>query len=143
MDEDLNAGELDSVSHAAKEGLEETNINTTNISPYEAEMKPPPENVLFVGNLCHNTTDDELLHLIFSRYGTVKSTCIIRDGYTEESSCNAFIEFETEEVCEQSYYGNKISEIDGYKIRLEYHTFSHAVAKLWPNYTEQRGSSPI
>jgi hypothetical protein len=73
--------------------------------------------------ICHNTTDDELLHLIFSRYGTVKSTCIIRDGYTEESSCNAFIEFETEEVCEQSYYGNKISEVDCYKIRLEYHTF--------------------
>ncbi|KAK9940829.1 hypothetical protein M0R45_017470 [Rubus argutus] len=65
MDEDLNAGELDSVSHAAKEGLEETNINTTNISPYEAEMKPPPENVLFVGNLCHNTTDDEFVALNF------------------------------------------------------------------------------
>jgi hypothetical protein len=33
MDEDLNPEELDSVSHAAKEGLEETNINTINISP--------------------------------------------------------------------------------------------------------------
>lgn len=42
-------------------------------------MKSSPDNELFVGNLNPIHTDDELLHLAFSYFGTVKSTTTIHD----------------------------------------------------------------
>jgi peptidyl-prolyl cis-trans isomerase-like 4 len=55
----------------------------------EAEVKPP-DNVLFVCKL-NPVTEDEDLHTIFSRFGTVVSADVIRDFKTGDSLCYAFI----------------------------------------------------
>lgn len=55
----------------------------------DADVKPP-ENVLFVCKL-NPVTEDEDLHTIFSRFGTVTSAEVIRDFKTGDSLCYAFI----------------------------------------------------
>ncbi|BBH01488.1 cyclophilin 59, partial [Prunus dulcis] len=95
----------------------------------DVEIKPP-DNVLFVCKL-NPVTEDEDLHTIFSRFGTVQAADIIRDFKTGDSLCYAFIEFETREACEQAYFKMDNALIDDRRIHVD---FSQSVAKLWSQY---------
>lgn len=95
----------------------------------DAEVKPP-DNVLFVCKL-NPVTEDEDLHTIFSRFGTVTSADVIRDQKTGDSLCYAFIEFEDKEACEVAYFKMDNTLIDDRRIHVD---FSQSVAKLWSQY---------
>ncbi|KAL2523871.1 Peptidyl-prolyl cis-trans isomerase CYP59 [Abeliophyllum distichum] len=95
----------------------------------DAELRPP-DNVLFVCKL-NPVTEDEDLHTIFSRFGTVTSAEVIRDYKTGDSLCYAFIEFEDKEACEQAYFKMDNALIDDRRIHVD---FSQSVAKLWSQY---------
>jgi len=45
---------------------------------------------LYVGNLCHSTTEADLTKL-FSCYGAVKGACIIKDHHTRQSKNFGYI----------------------------------------------------
>ncbi|KAL9230832.1 hypothetical protein vseg_006130 [Gypsophila vaccaria] len=94
-----------------------------------ADVKPP-ENVLFVCKL-NPVTEDEDLHTIFSRFGTVTSAEVIRDYKTGDSLCYAFIEFEDKDACEQAYYKMGNALIDDRRIRVD---FSQSVSKIWNEF---------
>ncbi|KAG9136536.1 hypothetical protein Leryth_014381 [Lithospermum erythrorhizon] len=102
----------------------------------DAEVKPP-DNVLFVCKL-NPVTEDEDLHTIFSRFGTVTSADVIRDKKTGDSLCYAFIEFEDKESCEQAYFKMDNALIDDRRIHVD---FSQSVAKLWSQYTRRKGQT--
>ncbi|KAM7268508.1 hypothetical protein ACFE04_010674 [Oxalis oulophora] len=95
----------------------------------EAEVKVP-ENVLFVCKL-NPVTEDEDLHTIFSRFGTVTLAETIRDYKTGDSLCYAFIEFEDKEACSQAYFKMDNALIDDRRIHVD---FSQSVSKLWFQY---------
>jgi len=74
-----------------------------------ADMKPP-ENVLFVCKL-NPLTDENGLHIIFSRFGPCKVN-IIKDASTGESLCYGFVEFEQKHMCERAYFKMENALID-------------------------------
>ncbi|KAF3094052.1 Peptidyl-prolyl cis-trans isomerase cyp6 [Orbilia oligospora] len=90
-----------------------------------ADVKPP-ENVLFVCKL-NPVTQDEDLELIFSRFGKILSCEVIRDQRTGDSLQYAFIEFETQQNCEQAYFKMDGVLIDDHRIHVD---FSQSVSKL-------------
>ncbi|KAF3164600.1 Peptidyl-prolyl cis-trans isomerase cyp6 [Orbilia oligospora] len=90
-----------------------------------ADVKPP-ENVLFVCKL-NPVTQDEDLELIFSRFGKILSCEVIRDQRTGDSLQYAFIEFETQQDCEQAYFKMDGVLIDDHRIHVD---FSQSVSKL-------------
>eukprot|EP00743_Colponemidia_sp_Colp-15_P004025 GILK01004339.1.p1 GENE.GILK01004339.1~~GILK01004339.1.p1 ORF type:complete len:495 (-),score=83.96 GILK01004339.1:158-1564(-) len=92
----------------------------------DADIKPP-ENILFVCKL-NPVTQDEDLHLIFSRFGQIKSCEVIRDWKTGDSLQYAFIEFESQESCEEAYWKMDNTLIDDRRIKVD---FSQSVSKLW------------
>ncbi|KAE8351885.1 peptidyl-prolyl cis-trans isomerase-like 4 [Aspergillus coremiiformis] len=103
-----------------------------------AEVKPP-ENVLFVCKL-NPVTQDEDLHLIFSRFGPILSCEVIRDKRTGDSLQYAFIEFENQKDCEQAYFKMQGVLIDDHRIHVD---FSQSVSKLsesWRNATISKRS---
>ncbi|KAF7586982.1 Peptidyl-prolyl cis-trans isomerase cyp6 [Aspergillus hancockii] len=103
-----------------------------------AEVKPP-ENVLFVCKL-NPVTQDEDLHLIFSRFGQILSCEVIRDKRTGDSLQYAFIEFENQKDCEQAYFKMQGVLIDDHRIHVD---FSQSVSKLsenWRNATISKRS---
>ncbi|XP_042384392.1 peptidyl-prolyl cis-trans isomerase CYP59-like isoform X2 [Zingiber officinale] len=103
----------------------------------DADVKPP-ENVLFVCKL-NPVTQDEDLHTIFSRFGTVTSADIIRDYKTGDSLCYAFIEFESNDACERAYFKMDNTLIDDRRIHVD---FSQSVSRLWNQYRHgKRGNS--
>uniref|UniRef100_A0A3B0MTC8 peptidylprolyl isomerase n=1 Tax=Theileria annulata TaxID=5874 RepID=A0A3B0MTC8_THEAN len=63
----------------------------------------PPKNVLFVCKL-NPVTEEKDLKIIFSRFGNVRSCDIIKDYVTGDSLQYGFIEFETEESCNEAYF---------------------------------------
>lgn len=95
----------------------------------DADIKPP-ENILFVAQLNPITTDEDL-ELLFSRFGTIQSCEIIRDWKTGDSLQYAFIEFASEEQCEQAYLKMNNVVVDDRRIKVD---FSQSVAKLWNNH---------
>lgn len=99
----------------------------------DAEIKPP-DNVLFVCKL-NPVTQDEDLYTIFSRFGTVTSSEIIRDYKTGDSLCYAFIEFETKEACERAYFKMDNCLIDDRRIHVD---FSQSVSKLWGQFRQSK-----
>ncbi|EQL32587.1 peptidyl-prolyl cis-trans isomerase-like 4 [Blastomyces dermatitidis ATCC 26199] len=104
-----------------------------------AEVKPP-ENVLFVCKL-NPVTQDEDLHLIFSRFGPILSCEVIRDKRTGDSLQYAFIEFENQKDCEQAYFKMQGVLIDDHRIHVD---FSQSVSKLsdsWRNATNSKRAS--
>ncbi|PKI41659.1 hypothetical protein CRG98_037966 [Punica granatum] len=101
LDEQLGPAELEEVIRTKDAHSSAVVLESIGDIP-DAEIKPP-DNVLFVCKL-NPVTEDEDLHTIFSRFGTVLSTEIIRDFKTGDSLCYAFIEFETKESCEQAYF---------------------------------------
>ncbi|PNX96804.1 peptidyl-prolyl cis-trans isomerase 4-like protein [Trifolium pratense] len=88
MDEQLNPGELEEVIRSKEAHSRAVVLESIGDIP-DAEVKPP-DNVLFVCKL-NPVTEDEDLHTIFSRFGTVSSAEIIRDHKTGDSLCYAFI----------------------------------------------------
>ncbi|CAK7355464.1 unnamed protein product [Dovyalis caffra] len=128
MDEQLGAAEIEEVLRSKEAHSSAVVLESIGDIP-EAEIKPP-DNVLFVCKL-NPVTEDEDLHTIFSRFGTVISADIIRDYKTGDSLCYAFIEFETREACEQAYFKMDNALIDDRRIHVD---FSQSVAKLWSQY---------
>ncbi|XP_052309300.1 peptidyl-prolyl cis-trans isomerase CYP59 isoform X1 [Populus trichocarpa] len=128
MDEQLGTAELEEVLRAKEAHSSAVVLESIGDIP-EAETKPP-DNVLFVCKL-NPVTEDEDLHTIFSRFGTVISADIIRDYKTGDSLCYAFIEFETKEACELAYFKMDNALIDDRRIHVD---FSQSVAKLWSQF---------
>ncbi|KAJ0980785.1 hypothetical protein J5N97_009040 [Dioscorea zingiberensis] len=128
LDEKLGPGELDEVIRGKEAYTNAALLESIGDIP-DAEIKPP-ENVLFVCKL-NPVTQDEDLHTIFSRFGTVTSADIIRDYKTGDSLCYAFIEFETKDACERAYFKMDNTLIDDRRIHVD---FSQSVAKLWSQY---------
>ncbi|KAA0051093.1 peptidyl-prolyl cis-trans isomerase CYP59 [Cucumis melo var. makuwa] len=128
LDEQLGPEELEEVFRAKEAHSRAVVLETIGDIP-DAEIKPP-DNVLFVCKL-NPVTEDEDLHTIFSRFGTVLSAEVIRDYKTGDSLCYAFIEFETKEACEQAYFKMDNALIDDRRIHVD---FSQSVAKLWSQY---------
>ncbi|XAR56885.1 Peptidylprolyl isomerase [Bertholletia excelsa] len=128
MDEQLGASELEEVLRAKAAHSSAVVLESIGDIP-DADIKPP-DNVLFVCKL-NPVTEDEDLHTIFSRFGTVTSAEIIRDYKTGDSLCYAFIEFESKEACEQAYFKMDNALIDDRRIHVD---FSQSVAKLWSQF---------
>ncbi|RYQ86874.1 hypothetical protein Ahy_B10g106487 isoform B [Arachis hypogaea] len=128
MDEQLNPAELEEVIREKEARSRAVVLESIGDIP-DAEIKPP-DNVLFVCKL-NPVTEDEDLHTIFSRFGTVSSAEIIRDHKTGDSLCYAFIEFEDKMSCEQAYFKMDNALIDDRRIHVD---FSQSVAKLWSQY---------
>ncbi|XP_028785380.1 peptidyl-prolyl cis-trans isomerase CYP59 [Neltuma alba] len=128
MDEQLDPAELEEVIRRKEAHSRAVVLESIGDIP-DAEIKPP-DNVLFVCKL-NPVTEDEDLHTIFSRFGTVVSAEIIRDQKTGDSLCYAFIEFEDKQACEQAYFKMDNALIDDRRIHVD---FSQSVAKLWSQY---------
>lgn len=135
MDEQLTPAQLEEVLRSKDAHSSAVVLETIGDIP-EAEAKPP-DNVLFVCKL-NPVTEDEDLHTIFSRFGTVVSADIIRDYKTGDSLCYAFIEFEAKEACEQAYFKMDNALIDDRRIHVD---FSQSVAKLWSQYRNKNSQS--
>ncbi|KAK9086113.1 hypothetical protein Sjap_026524 [Stephania japonica] len=128
IDEQLGPTELEEMLRAKAAHSSAVVLESIGDIP-DAEMKPP-DNVLFVCKL-NPVTEDEDLNTIFSRFGNVTSAEVIRDYKTGDSLCYAFIEFETNEACEQAYFKMDNALIDDRRIHVD---FSQSVAKLWSQY---------
>ncbi|XP_024019144.1 peptidyl-prolyl cis-trans isomerase CYP59 [Morus notabilis] len=128
MDEKLSTQELEEVIRVKEAHSSAVVLESIGDIP-DAEIKPP-DNVLFVCKL-NPVTEDEDLHTIFSRFGTVLSAEVIRDYKTGDSLCYAFIEFETNESCENAYFKMDNALIDDRRIHVD---FSQSVSKLWSQY---------
>ncbi|KAJ9164449.1 hypothetical protein P3X46_024038 [Hevea brasiliensis] len=135
MDEQLGPVELEEVLRAKEAHSSAVVLESIGDIP-DAEIKPP-ENVLFVCKL-NPVTEDEDLHTIFSRFGTVVLAEIIRDYKTGDSLCYAFIEFETKEACEQAYFKMDNALIDDRRIHVD---FSQSVSKLWSQYRRKNSQT--
>ncbi|XP_009106807.1 peptidyl-prolyl cis-trans isomerase CYP59 [Brassica rapa] len=131
MDEQLGAHELEEIIRAKAAHSSAVVLESIGDIP-EAEVKPP-ENVLFVCKL-NPVTEDEDLHTIFSRFGTVISADVIRDFKTGDSLCYAFIEFEEKAACEQAYNKMDNALIDDRRIHVD---FSQSVSKLWSQFRQK------
>lgn len=99
----------------------------------EAEIEPP-KNVLFVCKL-NPVTQEADLEAIFSRFGEIKSCNVVRDWKTGESLQYAFIEFESEEACNNAYLKMDNVNIDERRIHVD---FSQSVATLWAPYKKKQ-----
>ncbi|XP_018447177.1 peptidyl-prolyl cis-trans isomerase CYP59 [Raphanus sativus] len=131
MDEQLDVHELEEVIREKAAHSSAVVLESIGDIP-EAEVKPP-ENVLFVCKL-NPVTEDEDLHTIFSRFGTVISADVIRDFKTGDSLCYAFIEFEEKAACEQAYNKMGNALIDDRRIHVD---FSQSVSKLWSQFRQK------
>lgn len=98
-----------------------------------AEIKAP-ENVLFVCKLNPVTTDEDL-ELIFARFDSSAKAEIIRDPDTGASLQYAFVEFSTNESCNEAYLKMNNALVDDRRIRVD---FSQSVAKVWSKYQKYR-----
>lgn len=128
LDEQLGAAELEEVIRSKDAHSSAVVLESIGDIP-DADIKPP-ENVLFVCKL-NPVTEDEDLHTIFSRFGTVVSAEIIRDFKTADSLCYAFIEFENRQACERAYFKMDNALIDDRRIHVD---FSQSVSKLWNQF---------
>lgn len=128
MDEQLAPEELEEAIRTKEAHSRAVVLESIGDIP-DADVKPP-ENVLFVCKL-NPVTEDEDLHTIFSRFGTVTSAEIIRDFKTGDSLCYAFIEFESNDACERAYFKMDNALIDDRRIKVD---FSQSVSKLWNQF---------
>ena len=91
----------------------------------DADAKPP-ENVLFVCKLNPATTAEDL-EIIFSRFGPILCSEVIKDHKTGDSLQYAFIEFENEEDCVSAYFKMDNVLIDDRRIHVD---FCQSLAKV-------------
>ncbi|KAL5579219.1 hypothetical protein UlMin_011661 [Ulmus minor] len=120
IDEQLGPAELEEVIRAKDAHSSAVVLESIGDIP-DTDIKPP-DNVLFVCKL-NSVTEDEDLHTIFSRFGTVLSAEVIRDYKTGDSLCYAFIEFETNKACEQAFHYWKILILSGVVLFLVWSTY--------------------
>lgn len=93
----------------------------------------PPKNVLFVCKLNPVTEQDDL-KIIFSRFGTVNSCDVIRDYKTGDSLQYAFVEFETEDACNEAYFRMQNVLIDDRRIHVD---FCQSVSGFWKRFKDK------
>ncbi|KAK2194326.1 bifunctional RNA recognition motif domain/Nucleotide-binding alpha-beta plait domain superfamily/Cyclophilin-RNA interacting protein/RNA-binding domain superfamily [Babesia duncani] len=105
----------------------------------------PPKNVLFVCKLNPVTNQDDL-RIIFSRFGTIKSCDIIKDYKTGDSLQYGFVEFETEDACNQAFFKMQNVLIDDRRyaacscIYSRIHVdFCQSVAGYWKRFQDGKG----
>ena len=91
----------------------------------DADAKPP-ENVLFVCKLNPATTGEDL-EIIFSRFGPILCSEVIKDQKTGDSLQYAFIEFENEDDCVSAYFKMDNVLIDDRRIHVD---FCQSLAKV-------------
>jgi len=72
---------------------------------------------IYVGNLNYATTEDTLSSL-FSQYGEVVSSVIIKDRYTEQSKGFGFIEMSDDQAADAAIATLNGKEVDGRRIRV-------------------------
>ncbi|KAL3778332.1 hypothetical protein ACHAW5_010228 [Stephanodiscus triporus] len=92
-----------------------------------------PENVLFVCKL-NPLTDDDDLGLIFARFDPKAKAEVIRDPDTGASLQYAFVEFSSNEACNEAYLKMNNALVDNRRIRVD---FSQSVAKVWDRYNKK------
>ncbi len=73
---------------------------------------------LFVGNLPFNMTDEELSG-VFSPYGTIVSSNIVKDKYSQRSKGFGFVEYETDEAAAEAMQALDGSEQGGRNIAVK------------------------
>ncbi|PGH06248.1 peptidyl-prolyl cis-trans isomerase-like 4 [Blastomyces parvus] len=135
LDEDIDEEAVEKLRREREARAQALTLEMVGDLPF-AEVKPP-ENVLFVCKL-NPVTQDEDLHLIFSRFGPILSCEVIRDKRTGDSLQYAFIEFENQKDCEQAYFKMQGVLIDDHRIHVD---FSQSVSKLsdsWRNATNSK-----
>lgn len=86
----------------------------------------PPENVLFVCKLNPVTTSEDL-EIIFSRFGKIICSEVIKDRLTGNSLQYAFIEFDNKKSCEDAFFKMDNVLIDDRRIHVD---FSQSVSKI-------------
>lgn len=72
---------------------------------------------IYVGNMSYSTTEDQL-ESWFSAHGTVLSTAIIVDKYTDRSKGFGFVEMEDEEAARSAIAALNGTEQDGRQIKV-------------------------
>jgi len=92
-----------------------------------------PENVLFVCKL-NPLTNDEDLELIFSRFDSYAKAEIIRDPDSGASLQYAFVEFASNEACNEAYLKMNNALVDDRRIKVD---FSQSVAHVWDRYNKK------
>ncbi|KAE8548517.1 hypothetical protein EYB25_008895 [Talaromyces marneffei] len=135
LDEDMDEEAMEQLRREREARAQALTLEMVGDLPF-ADVKPP-ENVLFVCKL-NPVTQDEDLHLIFSRFGPILSCEVIRDKKTGDSLQYAFIEFENQKDCEQAYFKMEGVLIDDHRIHVD---FSQSVSKLsdtWRQATVQK-----
>ncbi|KAJ9208286.1 hypothetical protein DTO021D3_1013 [Paecilomyces variotii] len=135
LDENMDEESMEKLRREREARAQALTLEMVGDLPF-AEVKPP-ENVLFVCKL-NPVTQDEDLHLIFSRFGPILSCEVIRDKRTGDSLQYAFIEFENQKDCEQAYFKMQGVLIDDHRIHVD---FSQSVSKLsesWRNATNSK-----
>lgn len=97
------------------------------VSQIDNEEKPTVE--LIVRGLNESTTDDTILH-VFSAFGKVKSSRIIRDKMTQVSRRFAFVEYYTVEEATSALKQSQGIQIDGATINVSYARRNHLQGKF-------------
>jgi RNA recognition motif-containing protein len=72
---------------------------------------------IYVGNLNYATTEDTLSSL-FSQYGEVVSTTIIKDRYTGQSKGFGFVEMADDAAADAAITTLNGNEVDGRRVRV-------------------------
>lgn len=72
---------------------------------------------IYVGNLNYATTEDTLSSL-FSQYGEVVSSVVIKDRYTEQSKGFGFVEMSDDAAADAAITTLNGKEVDGRRIRV-------------------------
>ncbi|MCD6121771.1 MAG: RNA-binding protein [Spirochaetales bacterium] len=72
---------------------------------------------IYVGNLNYATTEDELQNL-FGQYGTVVSTNIVMDRYTNQSKGFGFVEMDADDAAEAAISALNDKEFNGRNLRV-------------------------
>ncbi len=72
---------------------------------------------IYVGNLNYATKEDQL-ETLFTPFGTVESTVIVADKYTDRSKGFGFVEMETEEAASAAIEALNGTELDGRQLKV-------------------------
>ena len=75
------------------------------------------KNKIYVGNLNYSTTEEQLEEL-FATYGSVASTVIITDKYTDQSKGFGFVEMAAEDTAAAAISALNGSELGNREIRV-------------------------
>ncbi|EGG11110.1 uncharacterized protein MELLADRAFT_70923 [Melampsora larici-populina 98AG31] len=132
LDEDLDEEEAERRRRERDARAQALTLEMVGDLPF-AEVAPP-ENILFVCKL-NSITRSEDLELIFSRFGTILSCEVIKDGKTGDSLQYAFIEFDQREDAERAYFKMDGVLIDDRRIHVD---FSQSVSKLHSDWVFKR-----